>query len=197
MAVVYYPKQSILLKRDTVSASYEQVVLTTQPNTILYFGSNSLEGFSASVMYITASNALTASLVVGTSSYALNSNTSSWANDSVSSSYSNIVGFPVITLSGSSHYSMSSSDVFKHLRINNLTNVNLWIQPQSSASYVTDAEVVIEQLGLGSVTVSGSLNVTVNNSTTYLRKTYEQYSVIGLKRVSNDVWTMFGDRAIA
>lgn len=51
-----------MFRRDTVSASYEQVVLSSYPNTILYFGSGSeLDVISASVFYMTASYALTAS----------------------------------------------------------------------------------------------------------------------------------------
>lgn len=220
MAVVYYPKQSVVLKRDTISASFEQVVLNTTPNTILYFGSGSLSEISGSTIYITSSHSLTSSFFQGSiqsSSYSLsasyapisqtyqtNTISSSFASSSISSSYSlnsltssyvSPIGFPVSTLSGSSHYSMSASDVFKHFRVNHLTNTNLWIQPQSSASYAPESEIVIEQMGLGSVSISGSLNVTINNSATYLRKTYEQYSVIGLKKVSDNVWTLFGDRA--
>jgi hypothetical protein len=79
-------------RRDTTTASYEQVVLSTHPNTILYFGvDSSLNEFSASTIYITSSHAvysLSASYAPGnpsiSASYANNSTTSSYA---LSSSY--------------------------------------------------------------------------------------------------------------
>jgi hypothetical protein len=89
MAVVYYPTHTVLYKRNTISASFEQVVLNTQPNTILYFGTGSDPNeISGSVIYITSSHALTASLCLTSSfltgfiesaSYSLNSLSSSWA----------------------------------------------------------------------------------------------------------------------
>lgn len=66
MAIVYYPKADVILKRDTISASYEQVVLSNNPNTILFFDSASnLSVLSSSIFYLTSSWAVTAS-------YALN-----------------------------------------------------------------------------------------------------------------------------
>ena len=51
MAIVYYPSSSFMFRRDTISSSFEQVVLSTQPNTILYFGSGSeLNELSASTI---------------------------------------------------------------------------------------------------------------------------------------------------
>ena len=92
MAVVYYPKQTIILKRDTISSSYEQVVLNTQPNTILYFGSNSLEEISGSTIYITSSHALTASYMVGggvieSASYSLTASYAPYVNQSLAIAY--------------------------------------------------------------------------------------------------------------
>jgi hypothetical protein len=87
MALVYYPKQTLILKRDTVSASFEQIVLSTSPNTILYFGSNSLSEISASSFEITTS----------------------WANNVVSSSYAISASWAPPISSDNSIYSISSS----------------------------------------------------------------------------------------
>jgi hypothetical protein len=66
MAVVYYPKDSVILKRDTNSSSFEQIVLNSQPNTILYFGTDSeLSAFSASTVFITSSCSVSSSYVEG------------------------------------------------------------------------------------------------------------------------------------
>jgi hypothetical protein len=127
MAVVYYPKQSIILKRDTVSSSFEQVVLSTSPNTILYFGSNSLSEISASSFQITSSHALTASFLDGFvesasfASFALSaswapglgiesSTSSSWASSSLSASYATLA-LNSINGSVSASYALSASYV--------------------------------------------------------------------------------------
>lgn len=89
MAVVYYPKSQFLYKRDTISASYETVVLAVSPNTILYFDTaSSVSSASAMDVAITSSWALYSE----TSSFALNANagssiSSSWSSASLSSSY--------------------------------------------------------------------------------------------------------------
>ena len=98
-----------MLQRDTTNAPYEQILLNTQPNTILYFGSGSaLDVFSSSLFYMTCSNALTTSFFTGSvsnalvavsSSYSLSASwapgtgggtagSASWASSSFSSSYS-------------------------------------------------------------------------------------------------------------
>jgi len=49
---------------------------------------------------------------------------------------------------------------------------------------------MVEQAGAGQVTFSAN-TTTINTATTL--KTRAQYSVVGLKRVSSGVWTLFGD----
>jgi hypothetical protein len=66
MSVIYYPISSKMYQRNTVSASYEQIALSMNPNTILYFSQDgTLNALSASTIEITASQALTASSVSG------------------------------------------------------------------------------------------------------------------------------------
>jgi hypothetical protein len=62
IAIVYFPKGSLIVQRDTISASYEQIVLATNPqNAIIYFDTGSvMNAVSASTLYITASYALNA-----------------------------------------------------------------------------------------------------------------------------------------
>lgn len=119
------------------------------------------------------------------------------ATQAVSASYAPTVPSGISTISASSHYSMSVSDAGKYLRINNLTNVNVYITSQSVAAWTPDTEVIIEQIGAGTVSITGSGNVVLNCAESFIPRTYEQYSVIGLKRVSQDVWTINGDRMTA
>lgn len=98
MSVLYYPKANVMAKRDTANVAYEEVVLSLNPNTVLYFDSGSgLNAISASVIMLTASWAQNAIAV--TSSYSLFAETasyipdlypnisSSWASASISASY--------------------------------------------------------------------------------------------------------------
>lgn len=126
MSVVYYPKSSIILKRDTISASYEQIVLSTQPNTILYFGTGSdMSYISASTIYITASNALTASYMIGTITSA------SYVDSAVSSSYSLSSSYSPVQPS----YSSSVSSTKQNLLTN--TTYTLTASLSTTASYST------------------------------------------------------------
>ena len=67
MAIIYYPKSSIITRRDTVSASFEETLLNVYPSNIFFFDSSSnLSVLSSSVFSIT----------------------SSWSNNVISSSFS-------------------------------------------------------------------------------------------------------------
>jgi hypothetical protein len=84
MAIIYYPKSSFVFKRDTLSASYEQVSINVAPNTILYFDTSSnLNALSASTFYLTASNATSASYALTTTI----ANVALIADQSLTSSY--------------------------------------------------------------------------------------------------------------
>jgi hypothetical protein len=100
MAVVYYPNDQLLYSKDTAQGNYQNLVLASSPNVVLYFGTAStVSSASAMDLTITCSWARTASLVFSssfstTASYSLNgggggsSVSASWASSSVSSSYS-------------------------------------------------------------------------------------------------------------
>jgi hypothetical protein len=51
---------------------------------------------------------------------------------------------------------------------------------------------MLEQAGAGQVTFATGAGVTINSSQTL--KTEKQYSVVGLKMVSGNIWTLFGER---
>lgn len=111
MAVIYYPKDQIMYRRDTNSASYESVVLTINPNTILYFDSGSgLNAISASEVPVTSSWAISAS-------YAFNS--LSTASVALSLSYPN----PIIGVESSSFNPLAVSS----------GSIAFWMIPLSSS----------------------------------------------------------------
>jgi hypothetical protein len=83
MAVIYYPLNSLIARRNTISSSFEEIILSTTPNTIIYFNTSSnIEQISLSMFNdITCSYSQTASFAKSTVS-------ASWASQSLSSSFS-------------------------------------------------------------------------------------------------------------
>jgi hypothetical protein len=53
---------------------------------------------------------------------------------------------------------------------------------------------MFEQAGAGQITFAGGSGVTINSSETL--KSQKQYSVLGVKRVASDTWTLTGDREL-
>jgi hypothetical protein len=94
MAIVYYPKNSVMYKRDTTTAGYEQVVLNLNPGEILYFDTAS---------NVTAlQNGITDSI---SSSYSFTSsyiNPGASASFATTSSYSSNAANSKTTLNGAS-----------------------------------------------------------------------------------------------
>ena len=56
-----------------------------------------------------------------------------------------------------------------------------------------NSEFTFEQAGSGQITVTGAAGVTINTSST--TKTFTQFSVISMKQVATDTYTLFGDTA--
>lgn len=88
-----------------------------------------------------------------------------------------------------------AGDHLKYLRSTSATAVTFTVPPQSSVSWVDNAEVVFEQAGAGQITIAAGSGVTINSSETL--KSGQQYAVIGLKRVASDTWTLTGERELA
>jgi hypothetical protein len=87
---------------------------------------------------------------------------------------------------------LSLSEAFSYVRCTGIS-ATITVPLQSSVSWAADTEIIFEQGGTGQLTVTGASGVTVNSSATL--KSRAQYSVIGLKRISSDLWTLVGDRA--
>ena len=87
-----------------------------------------------------------------------------------------------------------AGDHLKYLRSTSATAVTFTVPPQSSVSWVNNAEIVFEQAGTGQITIAAGSGVTINSSETL--KSSSQYSVIALKRVASDTWTLTGEREL-
>ena len=88
-----------------------------------------------------------------------------------------------------------AGDHLNYIRNTSATAVTYTVPPQSSVSWVDNAEIVFEQAGAGQITIAAGSGVTINSSETL--KSGQQYAVIGLKRVASDVWTLTGERELA
>lgn len=129
----------------------------------------------------------------GTSGSSGSSGTSGSSGSSGTSGSSGINAFPVVTYN-TTNLVLGTADASEYLRISGLTSVTVSIPPQSSVTWAADTEIIMEQVA-GQLTLSGGSGVTINKPLTTLAKSKEQYSVIAVKRVSENVWTLFGDLA--
>ena len=86
------------------------------------------------------------------------------------------------------------TDAQKWIRTTNASAVTVTVPPESSVSWGTGAEVIIEQAAAGQVTLAPGSGVTLN--TTMTLKSAAQYSVISIKRVGIDVWTVSSEKGL-
>jgi hypothetical protein len=98
---------------------------------------------------------------------------------------------PVVVVAGSRTAQLS--DAGSYLRFTSGTAVNLTIPPQSSVAWRADSAIEGEQGGSGKVTIVAGSGVTVNVATGFELASREAFSVFGLKRTAENVWTLFGD----
>lgn len=128
----------------------------------------------------------------GTSGQLLSTNgsgTLSWATASGGgASYST-----VRTQSGTT-YTLALTDAGDYIQTTSTTAVTITVPLQSSVAWVADTEIYFEQNNTGQITIAGASGVTVNSSETL--KSFARYSVLALKRVAENVWTLTGERAL-
>jgi hypothetical protein len=129
----------------------------------------------------------------GTSGQVLSTNgsgTLSWATDASGggASYS-----AVRTQSGTT-YTLVLGDAGDYIQTTSTTAVTITVPPQSSVTWAADTEIYFEQNNTGQITIAAGSGVTINSSETL--KSFARYSVIALKRVAENVWTLTGERAL-
>jgi hypothetical protein len=119
------------------------------------------------------------------------SGTLSWATDATGgggNSYST-----VRTQSGTT-YTLVLGDAGDYIQTTSTTAVTITVPPQSSVTWAADTEIYFEQNNTGQITIAAGSGVTINSSETL--KSFARYSVIALKRVAENVWTLTGERAL-
>lgn len=100
----------------------------------------------------------------------------------------------VRTQSGTS-YTLAATDAGAYILTSGTTTVTITVAPQSSVTWAADTEIYFEQNNTGQIAILAGTGVTVNTSETL--KTAGRYSVIALKRVASDTWTLTGERQLA
>jgi hypothetical protein len=99
----------------------------------------------------------------------------------------------VRTQSGTT-YTLVLGDAGDYIQTTSTTAVTITVPTQASVTWAADTEIYFEQNNTGQVTFVGASGVTINSSETL--KTFARYSVVALKRVASDVWTLTGERAL-
>ena len=151
-----------------------------------YVGIQAPASLAANVTYTLPSADGTSGQVLSTNG----SGTLSWATDASGggASYS-----AVRTQSGTT-YTLVLGDAGDYIQTTSTTAVTITVPPQSSVTWAADTEIYFEQNNTGQITIAAGAGVTINSSESL--KTFARYSVVALKRVASDVWTLTGERAL-
>jgi len=99
----------------------------------------------------------------------------------------------VRTQSGTT-YTLALTDAGDYIQTTSTTAVTITVPLQSSVAWAADTEIYFEQNNTGQITIAGASGVTINSSETL--KSFARYSVLALKRVAENVWTLTGERAL-
>jgi hypothetical protein len=99
----------------------------------------------------------------------------------------------VRTQSGTT-YTLALTDAGDYIQTTSTTAVTITVPPQSSVTWAADTEIYFEQNNTGQIAILAGTGVTVNTSETL--KSFARYSVLALKRVAENVWTLTGERAL-
>jgi len=89
-------------------------------------------------------------------------------------------------------YTPVLADNGKLVTLSNASAITLTVPTNASVAYPTGAQINIEAIDAGQVTVVGDTGVTVNGTGTKLRT---QWSAATLVKLGTDTWTLIGDLA--
>jgi hypothetical protein len=89
-------------------------------------------------------------------------------------------------------YTPVLADNGKLVTLSNASAITLTVPTNASVAYATGAQINIQAIGAGQVTVAGDTGVTVNGTGTKLRT---QWSAATLVKLGTDSWTLIGDIA--
>jgi len=87
-------------------------------------------------------------------------------------------------------YTPVLADNGKLVTLSNASAITLTVPTNASVAYATGAQINIQAIGAGQVTVVGDTGVTVNGTGTKLRT---QWSAATIVKTATDTWTLIGD----
>jgi hypothetical protein len=102
--------------------------------------------------------------------------------------------YSVVRTQSGTTYTLVLGDAGDYIQTTSTTAVTITVPLQSSVTWAADTEIYFEQNNTGQITFVGASGVTINSSETL--KSFARYSVLALKRVASDVWTLTGERAL-
>lgn len=90
-------------------------------------------------------------------------------------------------------YTLALADNGKLITLSNSSAIAVTVPTNATAAFAVGAQVNIQQIGSGQVTISGASGVTINGTGTKLRT---QWSAATLIKTATDTWTMVGDLTV-
>jgi hypothetical protein len=104
------------------------------------------------------------------------------------------IGTSIINLTANAQtgttYTPVLTDNGKLVTLSNASAITLTVPTNASVAYATGAQINIQAIGAGQVTVVGDTGVTINGTGTKLRV---QWSAATLVKMGTDSWTLIGD----
>lgn len=90
-------------------------------------------------------------------------------------------------------YTPVLADAGKYLRFTSTGSSALTVPANASEAFPIGTDIAVEQSNTGAVSLVADSGVTINVANGFNLKTGGQYSVISLKKVAADEWTLFGN----
>lgn len=90
---------------------------------------------------------------------------------------------------------LGMADINAHLVFSSSSAVTVTVPANATTAFPVGATIDIEQNGTGQVSISGAAGVTVNKPAARTAATAARYSVVRLRKVATNTWTLFGDLA--
>jgi hypothetical protein len=113
-----------------------------------------------------------------------------WVPVSTTPTFTPLNNLTVSTQTGT-NYTLSLGDGF--VRRSNATACNCTIPTNAAVPFPVGTELVVEQSGVGALTILAAGGVTLNIPASRNATLAEQYSQVALKKVASDTWELLGD----
>jgi len=90
------------------------------------------------------------------------------------------------------NYTLTLNDSGSLIEMNSSSTLTVTIPTNTSVSFPIGTQILIVQMGIGQVNISGT-GVTIKKSNGYNARTAGQNSMVGLIKSATDTWYLLGD----